>query len=822
MKKVLFINLFLFLFAIACSSGTSIDVDDKPVIILDEDQDQIEDSVDNCSGTYNPEQEDTDLDGLGDLCDNCPEIENIGQEDEDSDGIGDACDDCIDTDNDGICDESEIDCGSDPDDAFSICEICDGLDNNIDGDIDEGFDEDDDGFTICNEDCDDFNSDINPDADEICDNQIDDNCDGIIDAEDSNCTTEVLCTDDDEDTYNIEGGECGEIDCDDEDAAINPGVEEIAYNGIDDDCNEETLDDDLDQDGFLNENDCDDNNSAVNPDTDEDCTNGIDDDCDELVDDFDEDCPCLIDEDNDGYFSEACGGDDCDDGDIFVSPGATDEGCDGIDTDCDGVLPAEEEDFDNDGQMQCAGDCDDTNPDTWDGATESCDGEDNDCDGNTPVDEVDVDEDGQMICDGDCNDEDTEIYFGASELCQEVDSDCDGLIGEDDPDCREYTFNSIALKDDNNPVIVYYDNNNKELVANEKLTDGQWVRQVIDDGVDVGEHNSVTVDNEGNVHVSYADDDNKCVKYALKNSDEELWNIGDCIIEQTDFGVSHTRIAIDAQSNVHIVYLERIDDLSTIPEGIRDYLETFSLRIGYLKSITRDVSGAWGMPQPIDGDDTESSVVLDVGNLEVIGNGSDTKVGISYFFLTFVLDPFNISCELKYAELIDAAWNKETIDSSLAAVYLSPNLAFSSTDIPHISFFKIELFPQFSSNLYLAKNDWGWSSLPVIQEEQEDSVFMYPKLAFDNSDNPIIYYYESTQMLLKEVSFNGSSFDINVIEGQTDPIYDAVHFMSLDYVENVPHISFINSSTLLDPSGQLRYLTKPQQADWSLFTLDGK
>jgi len=42
-------------------------------------------------------------------------------------------------------------------------------------------------------------------------------------------------------------------------------ISEIPYNGIDDDCDPLTLDDDLDQDGFLPESDCDDNNANINP-----------------------------------------------------------------------------------------------------------------------------------------------------------------------------------------------------------------------------------------------------------------------------------------------------------------------------------------------------------------------------------------------------------------------------------------------------------------------------------------------------------------------------------------------------------------------------
>lgn len=126
----------------------------------------------------------------------------------------------------------------------------------------DGLDNDGDGF-IAHEDCDDNNGSINPGQTEIPYNGLDDDC---------NAAT----LDDDLD----QDGFIANEDCDDDNASINPDQTEVPYNGLDDDCDATTLDDDLDQDGFTFDVDCDDDNALINPDAEEIPNNDIDEDCD--------------------------------------------------------------------------------------------------------------------------------------------------------------------------------------------------------------------------------------------------------------------------------------------------------------------------------------------------------------------------------------------------------------------------------------------------------------------------------------------------------------------------------------------------------------
>lgn len=169
-------------------------------------------------------------------------------------------------------------------------------------------------------------------------------------------------------------------DCDDLHAL---GVE-IPYDGLDNDCDPGTPDDDLDGDGFQSAADCDDQDASVYPDAAETC-DGLDDDCDSEIDEDDAVDASIwyADGDADGYgvaesTTVACEQPDgyagltgdCADGDATINPGIGETPYNGGDDDCDDATP--DDDLDGDG-YDASVDCDDEAPDVHPDAAVICD-----------------------------------------------------------------------------------------------------------------------------------------------------------------------------------------------------------------------------------------------------------------------------------------------------------------------------------------------------------------------------------------------------------------------------------------------------------------
>ena len=174
-----------------------------------------------------------------DLCDgiadnNCDGIPDPGEADADGDGDS-ACDgDC--DDDDAVLNLSDADSDGQP--------SCAGDCNDHDASV-QGIDGDGDGWAACTGDCDDGDAAVAPNAPDVCDGVLDNDCDGSTDPLESDLDGDGEAT-------------CSG-DCDDDDATIHPGAPEFCNNLLDDDCDASTPDVfDADGDGWLCDDDCDD------------------------------------------------------------------------------------------------------------------------------------------------------------------------------------------------------------------------------------------------------------------------------------------------------------------------------------------------------------------------------------------------------------------------------------------------------------------------------------------------------------------------------------------------------------------------------------
>ncbi len=212
------------------------------------------------------------------------------------------------------------------------------------------------GYVADATDCDDTDDDISPGADELC-NGIDDDCDGEID-EDSAVDAPTWYPDFDGDGYGDPangipsctepaGYVSNDEDCNDASTDYQPGILEVCTDPEDYNCDGSVLYQDADSDGAPACEDCNDADSRATPGGVEIC-DAIDNDCNGTVDDG-VTVTVYTDADGDGFgdpatADSACAetpgtatnGDDCDDSRASTYPGAEEIAGDGLDQDCDG------------------------------------------------------------------------------------------------------------------------------------------------------------------------------------------------------------------------------------------------------------------------------------------------------------------------------------------------------------------------------------------------------------------------------------------------------------------------------------------------------
>jgi MYXO-CTERM domain-containing protein len=553
--------------------GDSVESCDQPDDYISDDSD-----CDDTNGDIYPGADEV-CNTLDDDCDSVVDEDAEGEAtwyaDGDSDGFGVPDDTLVDCEQPDGYVATDTDCDDGDASIFpGADEVCDDVDQDCDDVIDENaldrstwYADDDsdsygdasdsvescdqpDGYISDSTDCDDTLDSVYPGADEYC-NEIDDDCDTVVDEEALDWST--WYADDDEDEYGNaddavqsceqpDGYISDSTDCDDTNADVNPGEEEIAYDGLDNDCEDGDLTD-VDGDGEDAEaaggGDCDDTDTETSSSGTE-TADGADDDCDDIVDEGTE----YYDDDGDGYTEY---GGDCDDTSADVEPDA-DEDCDGVDQDCDDIVDEGTDCFDDDedGYTEEEGDCNDADPDANPGEVEDYEnGVDDDCNGQVDNGAYDADGDGYLPESGDCEEDDASAYPGAPEEADGVDDDCDGIVDEGTDtvdDDGDSVSDADGDCDDTAPGTYPGAPEEADGVDNDcdDIVD-EGTPNYDDDGDGFSESGGDCDDSDATVHPgaeeqpdSEDDDCDDAVDEGVSDADEDGWSVGDGDCDDND------------------------------------------------------------------------------------------------------------------------------------------------------------------------------------------------------------------------------------------------------------------------------------------------
>lgn len=285
-----------------------------------------------------------------------------------------------------------------------------------------------------------------------------------------------------------------------------------------------------------------------------------------------------------------------------------------------------------------------------------------------------------------------------------------------------------------------------------------WFPETVDRGDSVGMHASLVIDSRDRPHISYIDEGNGTLKYAVQESG--VWRTE--IVAPVRFIAGPTSLALDPVGRPHISFVDGVTLRYASFDGSR--WNVSSVDLAYEEGTNSLALGQDGLPR------------------------------IAYAWDTGLL---------RIAQWDGARWVRLTVEAeTIIARYVS--LALDAIDSPQISYF---------GNGMLRYSIWRGGAWTTETVDSGEGSGWFSQMVLDERGWPRIAYYDSGRRDLRFASWDGtrSSWSLEVVDSAGEPGWDLD--LALDAV-GAPHVSYYERL-----SSEVRYARKLGSA-WEIQTVD--
>ena len=395
------------------------------------------------------------------------------------------------------------------------------------------------------------------------------------------------------------------------------------------------------------------------------------------------------------------------------------------------------------------------------------------------------------------------------------------------------TYTSIAI-DSNNAIHIAYHQASYQYSSTPynytyKLkyatnSSGAWITYAVDDintsynyyANDTG-WDSITVDSNGKVHISYYDSTNGYLKYAT--SAQSSWSTG--ILDMRGNVGQYSAVSADSSGKTYISYYDATNGIlkyatdssgawtantvnnvpnvgqyssSTLNTNKNANISFYDATNKVLKYATNS-AGSWAT--------TTVDSSADVGKYSSMTTDSLGKIYVSYYDAT--------NGDLKYATNAAGVWTTSIVGDGLGDYGYYTSIAVDSNKKAYISYADAYGKLKFVTN---SSGTWAISTIDTGTTTNANQ-YQYTSLRLDSSNNAYLCYYDSTNHDLKYAAGTNSGGVISWATVTIDSVGDVGSYCSLALDSNKKvHISYYDAT-----SGGLKYATNAS-GSWLLYKLD--